>query len=234
MKVAIMQPYFFPYIGYFQLMNAADVFVIYDQIEYTKKGWINRNRILVNGKDDYVSLPLKKDSDYLSIKDRFLTSTWEIEKKKMLNKIKESYRKAPYFEQTIALIEDCLDEKSANLFVFIANSLEKIKKHIAIDTKIIVSSSIDFDNNLKSVEKVLAICTSLHATQYINPIGGVDLYQKHTFEKDSIQLNFLKTRNITYKQYENEFIPFLSIIDVMMFNALDDIKKNLLYEFDLF
>jgi hypothetical protein len=97
-KIAIMQPYFFPYIGYFQLINAVEEFVIYDNIEFTKKGWINRNRILVNGADSYISLPLKKDSDFLHVKDRFLADTWDQDRKKMLNRITESYRKAPFYK----------------------------------------------------------------------------------------------------------------------------------------
>ncbi len=83
MKLAIMQPYFFPYIGYFQLINTVDEFVVYDNIEFTKKGWINRNRILVNGKDEYITLPIKKDSDFLHVKDRFLAETWSKDSAKM-------------------------------------------------------------------------------------------------------------------------------------------------------
>src|SRR4030042_5533275 len=98
MKIAIMQPYFLPYIGYFQLMNAVDEFVIYDNIEFSKKGWINRNRILVNGKDSYITIPLKKDSDYLDVRDRYLAETWSSEKIKMLKRIIGSYRKAPRFD----------------------------------------------------------------------------------------------------------------------------------------
>ena len=103
-----MQPYFFPYIGYFQLMNAVDEFVVYDNIEFTKKGWINRNRILVNGKDFYITLPIKHDSDYLYIIDRLLADTWPIERKKMLNRIIESYRKAPNFNVVFSVIEKVL------------------------------------------------------------------------------------------------------------------------------
>src|SRR5689334_1147970 len=100
-----MQPYFFPYIGYFQLMNAVDEFVVYDNIEYTKKGWINRNRILEDGTDSYITIPLKKDSDYLDVRDRRLAESWPTEKRKMLNRIIQSYRKAPYFNSVYPMIE---------------------------------------------------------------------------------------------------------------------------------
>jgi hypothetical protein len=112
-KIAIMQPYFFPYIGYFQLINAVDEFVVYDNIEYTKKGWINRNRILVNSQDAYITLPLKRDSDYLDIRERFLADSWSRESKVMLNRIAGAYRNAPNFRLVYPLIEKCIlfDEK---------------------------------------------------------------------------------------------------------------------------
>ncbi len=116
-----MQPYFFPYIGYFQLIANSDVFVIYDEIKYTKKGWINRNRFLSNGTATYFTLPLKKDSDFLFVSDRFLSLDWEKEKQKLLNKIREAYSKAPYFAETFSLFEKCLLFENTNLFAFIFN-----------------------------------------------------------------------------------------------------------------
>ena len=110
-KIAIMQPYFFPYIGYFQLINSVDEFIIYDNIQYTKKGWINRNRILVNGKDQLITLSLKKDSDYLDVVNRELSESWDKDKNKILNIIKFSYNKAPYFQKTFELISQCLNSQ---------------------------------------------------------------------------------------------------------------------------
>ena len=121
-----MQPYFLPYIGYFQLINAVDVFVLYDNIKYTKKGWINRNRILLNGDADYISLPLKKDSDYLNIDRRFLSDDWDIEKAAILNRIKEAYRKAPYFNLTFEVITAILRNEDTNLFGFLYSSIKQI------------------------------------------------------------------------------------------------------------
>ena len=183
MKLAIMQPYFFPYIGYFQLMNAVDEFVIYDNIKYTKKGWINRNRILVNGKDDYINLPLKKDSDYLDVRDRSLAEIWLAERTKMLNRIKESYKKSPYFEYTYPVIEKCIFFEETNLFKFIFNSLNVIKDHLEIPGSFIVFSTIPIDHALKAEEKVIAICKAKKADVYINPIGGVELYDKDVFKR---------------------------------------------------
>src|SRR5690606_18130129 len=122
MRLAIMQPYFCPYIGYFQLMNAVDKFVVYDNIQYTKKGWINRNRILMNGKDQLFSLPVKKDSDYLNINQRFLSDDFDGEKKKLLNKFKGAYNKAPYFKEIFPLLQEIINDDSNNLFDYIYHS----------------------------------------------------------------------------------------------------------------
>ena len=222
-----MQPYFFPYIGYFQLINAVDEFVIYDNIEFTKKGWINRNRILVNGTDAIISLPLKKDSDYLHVSERFLADTWGIERNKMLNRIKESYRKAPFFKETYLLLEKCLMYDDRNLFNFILHSVQTIMQYLNIYTKLVVSSSIPIEIQLKGVDKVMAICKQRGADIYINPIGGLELYDKESFDKNGLKLQFLKANNITYTQFNNEFIPFLSIIDVLMFNNKEELKSNL-------
>ena len=218
MKLAIMQPYFFPYIGYFQLINAVDEFVIYDNIEFTKKGWINRNRILVNGNDVFVSLPLKKDSDFLNVNERFLADTWDVERKKLLNRIKESYRKAPYFKETFHLLEKCIMHEDRNLFKFILFSVQTLIQYFNISTNLVVSSSIPIDKQLKSDQKVMAICNQRGADIYINPIGGLELYNKEFFKENNLELQFQKSNNIRYNQNNNEFVPWLSIIDVMMFN----------------
>jgi NADPH-dependent 7-cyano-7-deazaguanine reductase QueF len=227
MKVAIMQPYFMPYIGYFQLIYAVDVFVIYNNIEYTKKGWINRNRILVNGQAEYISLPLKKDSDYLNIKDRYLSDDWHIERKKLLNRITESYRKAPYFSNVFPIIEEIINYDGKNLFQFIFNSLKIVTQYLEITTPFIISSSIQINHQLQSQKKVMELCKAKNATTYINPIGGVELYSREEFKENGIDLQFLKANNIQYLQLDNEFVPFLSIIDVMMFNTKKEIGELL-------
>jgi hypothetical protein len=226
-KIAIMQPYFFPYIGYFQLINSVDEFVIYDNIQFTKKGWINRNRILQNSLDAYVSLPLKKDSDYLLVKERFLADTWDGDRKKMLLRIAESYRKAPFFKETYEVLEGCIMYEDSNLFNFIFHSVQRLASYLLIDTKLTVSSSISIDHQLKSEEKVLAICKELEANTYINPIGGLSLYNRERFSSHNVELQFQKSNTIDYKQFNNEFVPWLSIIDVMMFNSKKEIQLKL-------
>lgn len=217
--IAIMQPYFLPYIGYWQLINAVDVFVIYDNIQYTKKGWINRNRYLLNGKDNIFTLPLKKDSDYLDIRDRFLFDNFNDESKKILRKLELAYKQAPYFIETMPLLESCLIQNERNLFKYIFNSIQFVLQHLHIDTKIIISSHVEIDHSLKSKDKVIQICKSLKSNHYINPPGGVNLYDKNEFQREGIDLSFLKSKFIEYKQYNNEFVPWLSILDVLMFNG---------------
>jgi hypothetical protein len=227
MTVGIMQPYFMPYIGYFQLINSVDEFVIYDNIQYTKKGFINRNRILSNGKERVISLPLKRNSDYLDIVERELSDSWEKDKNKILNTVKSSYNKSPYFEESYDLISKCVNNPEVNLFKFIYDSIILINKYLDIKTKISISSTIDIDHTLKSQNKVLAICKERNASQYINSIGGVKLYDKETFEQNNIKLNFIKSNLIQYNQFSNEFMPWLSIIDVLMFNSKEQINKYL-------
>lgn len=221
MKLAIMQPYFVPYIGYFQLMKAADEFVVYDNIQYTKAGWINRNRILVNHKDSYLTLPLKKDSDYLDICERSLAAGWNMEKKKILNRLRAAYHKAPYFERVYPLLEQALAFETENLFDFIVNSLIVVKTYLGITTPLIRSSLIPVDRQLRSADRVLALCHARRAACYLNPAGGTHLYDKLSFKQQGIELQFLQTPAIAYPQFGQTFLPSLSIIDVMMFNSAE-------------
>jgi len=222
-----MQPYFLPYIGYFQLINVADKFVVYDNIKFTKKGWINRNRILANGQDEYITLPLKKDSDYLNVVDRNLSDQFTEESKKMLRKIEACYRKAPQFENVFPLLEKIILHHNTNLFSYIQNSLVLICERLNIKTEIIISSTVPIDHSLKSQDKVIAICKALGATEYVNPIGGVELYDREVFSSHGITLQFLQSEMLLYKQLNNEFVPWLSILDVLMFNSVEEIHQML-------
>jgi hypothetical protein len=222
MRLAIMQPYFFPYIGYFQLIAAVDVFVIYDNIKYTKKGWINRNRMLQNGTGVMFSLPVKNDSDYLDIRERQVAEAFN--RDKFLGRLKEAYRRAPYFAQTIPLIEDIVKCEETNLFGFLQHSIVKTCQHLKMTTEIRTSSSISTDHDLKNQDKVLALCEALGADIYVNAIGGRELYSREAFRAKGIDLKFLQSMPFEYPQFGNEFVPWLSIVDVMMFNPLDVIQ----------
>lgn len=227
MKVGIMQPYIFPYIGYFQLIQAVDTFIIYDNIKFTKKGWINRNRILVNGRDEYFTLPLKKGSDFLNVDERFLADNFAEEQVKILRRMRESYKKAPFFESVFPLLESVFTYADTNLFQYIYHSVTEVCKFLDINTRFIVSSELKIDHSLKSQEKVLALCKSVDADCYINPIGGMDLYAREVFLNQGIELKFINSEKIEYKQFGAEFLPWMSIIDVMMFNDKTTIKSYL-------
>jgi hypothetical protein len=231
-KAAIMQPYFLPYIGYWQLINAVDEFVVYDNIEYTKKGWFNRNRILEKSSDRLFTIPIKKDSDYLPVSKRFLSGDSEKEINRTLRIIEANYKKAPYFASSYHVVKDCFLFADKNLFEYIFNSIKLICGYLDIDTKITISSRVQADHSLKSEKKVLAICHALNADVYINSIGGKELYDKNEFNNSGIKLNFMKPKHIEYKQFENEFVPWLSIIDVLMFNDKGRIKQ-MLEEYEL-
>ena len=228
-----MQPYFFPYIGYFHLITSVDEFVIYDNIQYTKKGWINRNRILSNGEDKILTIPIKKDSDYLNIQDRIIADSWSKDKNKLLNTINNSYKKSPQFNNIFPIVHECLSSLEVNLFKFILNSLTILNSYLEIKTKIITSSDISIDHSLKSQDKVMAICKNLKATTYVNAIGGQELYNVEDFSNKGIKLKFVKSNPLVYKQYKNEFIPWLSILDVLFFNDKKDIIKYLNNEYSL-
>lgn len=221
--VAIMQPYFLPYIGYFQLMAAVDVFIVYDNIKYTKKGWINRNRMLQNGKDAMFSLPLKSGSDSLDVCERELAT--DFNRDKLLNQFKGAYRRAPYFERTFPLVEQIVRYEDMNLFRFLYNSIVKTCEHLGITTRIIVSSEIAIDHQLKNQDKVLALCEAVGASTYLNTIGGMALYAKEDFLSNGIELKFIRPTPFEYPQFDGQFVPWLSIIDVMMFNPLEETGK---------
>jgi hypothetical protein len=225
MTLAIMQPYFFPYLGYFQLIHEADRFVIYDNIEFTKKGWINRNRILGRNEPDVISLPLRKDSDYLDICERSLADVWPMERKKMLNKIRAMYNKAPEYNAVFPLVEGILSSPETNLFLFLKSSLETICGYLDMDTSFVVSSGVPIDHTLKAADKVIGICKALGADRYVNPIGGVELYSRERFEEEGIELAFIRMNELVYPQGKQAFQPSLSIIDVMMFNSKEQVKN---------
>ena len=223
MKLGIMQPYFFPYIGYFQLINAVDKYVLYDDVNFIKGGWINRNRILVNGEDKYINEPMLGASPNKLINE-VNVNTNEALVNKNIRMLENAYRKAPYFNEIYALISDILHYDCNNIAEFNYNAISKVCKYLGINTEIIISSHINKDNSLRAEEKVIAICKALHADEYINTSSGMELYSFDNFMNNNIKLYFLKSGNIKYKQFNNEFIPNLSIIDVMMFNSKDEIS----------
>lgn len=231
MNVAIMQPYFLPYIGYFQLIRSVELFILYDNIKYTKKGWINRNRILQNGKDIVFSLPLENASNSLTIGERRLARDYS--RDKLINQIAGAYRRAPYFAATMPLVEQIVRHEQTNLFLYLHNAITRICDHLAIRTIIRTSSEITIDHELKSQDKVLALCAAVGAKTYINAVGGTTLYAREAFNERGIVLKFIQSRAFSYVQFGDPFVPWLSIIDVLMFNPQADVRARIDSDFDL-
>jgi hypothetical protein len=232
MRTAIMQPYFLPYLGYFQLISAVDTFVIYDTIQYTKRGWINRNQMLRNGAATMFSIPLKKDSDYLNVVDRHISEAFE--PSKLCNQISGAYRKAPEFNTVMPLIESILLFRGSNLFEYIHNSIVACCDHLNLKTTLRISSDVEGgSSSLRNTDRVIDICKRTNAAGYVNPPGGRDLYSSDVFQAQGIELQFLQPRLTAYPQFGDPFVPSLSILDVMMFNSREKISKELIPEYNL-
>lgn len=218
MKLAIHQPYLFPYIGYFQLISAVDKFVVADNVQYIKSGWINGNRTLCNDRERIISLPVKRDSQELFINQRYFAEPFAQNKQEFLNKIRNDYRKAPYFRDTLALLELIMSYEDRNVAVFITNQLRIINDFLGIKTPMVLASEVMKGSALKGQDWVIALNKAMGADHYINSGGGRGLYSPVIFAKNGIRLEFIKSPMIRYKQYGEGFIPNLSIIDFLMFN----------------
>ncbi len=226
-----MQPYFLPYLSYYKLLNLVDKFVIYDDVNFINRGWINRNNILVGGKAHLFTVPLLDASQNKLIYE-VQVSPDQVWRKKILKTIDQAYRKAPQYATVFPLIEDIINDTSESIADFCLQSLVKTAQFMNINTEI-VKTSRQYDNNeLKSQHRILSICKKEGAEQYINPIRGQALYDKELFSKEGITLNFIHTTPRPYPQFKNDFVPLLSILDVMMFNSQAEIQE-LLSEYDL-
>lgn len=219
-----MQPYFLPYIGYFQLIAAADVFVIYDDIKYTKKGWINRNRMLVNGKPATFTLPLKADSDFLDVRDRSLAGTFD--RTRLLNQFRGAYGRAPHFQEIFPWLSGVIRHEETNLFAYIFNSIQEACSLLEIGTRLVRSSDVPLRDVHAGQDRVIATCKALGAREYLNPIGGVDLYGHEDFGAAGLELRFLRPGVQDYPQFGGAFTPALSIVDVLMFNSVAEARTQ--------
>ena len=217
-----MQPYFFPYIGYLQLMQLVDVFVFYDDAQYMKGGWVNRNRYLLNGTAAWMGYTVKKENYKLFINQREYQLS---DVNSLKDKLKGAYAKAPYFKSVFPIICSILDFTDGNVASFNQNSLKVLADYLGIQCEFKISSELSKNNNLRGQDRVVDICKAVGATHYINTIGGTSLYSRASFEKKAMTLSFIQAGKFDYKQFNDSHEPYLSIIDVMMFNSLDDISK---------
>ena len=231
MKLAIMQPYFLPYLGYFQLMAAVDAFVVYDNIKYTKKGWINRNRLLARGQAAVFTVPLAQGSDQLDVRDRRLAEVFD--RQKLLNQFAQAYRRAPQFERLWPWLQGIVRHPDTGLFGYLLHSIDQVRDALSLPTPLIVSSSVLIDHRLRGQDRVLALCQALQADGFVNPAGGVELYQPEVFAARGVNLQFLRSHLPPYAQGGHEFVPALSIVDVMMFNTPEVTQRMLSTGFEL-
>lgn len=223
-KTAIMQPYFMPYIGYFQLIYAVDTFIVLDDVNFIMKGWINRNDILLNGGKHLFTIPLEKPSQNKLILETKLNFS-DKEKNTFLKTLQTAYKKAPFYKQVYPLLEEIILSEETDLTTFLIHSLKTVLSYLSIKKEILKSSETEKDNTLKAQNRILELCKITHTQTYINPIGGVELYNQADFEQLGINLRFIETQfdKITYKQFKNDFVSGLSMIDILMFNSVPDI-----------
>lgn len=226
-----MQPYVFPYIGYFQLINSVNKFVVYDDVNFIKQGWINRNRILVGGKEFLFTVPLKNPSSFELIRNTHVSedTKW---RRRLVMTIEQTYTKAPFFSDTITVIKKVFQSQTEFISQLALISILETCSYLDINTEFVLSSDTYDNSILNGQERIINICRKENATQYFNPIGGIDLYSKDEFKRNNIDIFFLRSHRIKYNQFDNAFVPGLSIIDVMMFNS-KAVIKTLLKEYDL-
>lgn len=233
MTLAVMQPYLFPYLGYFQLIEEADRFVLYDDVTYIKQGWINRNRILVNGSAHLFTLPLRKASSFAPIDsielDPLQFPAW---REKFLRTLQQAYARAPQFTMAHALIANVLHTPAERLVDLLRTSIVSISEHMGIRTTIIPTARPYANQVLHGQARIIDICKQEKASRYVNAVGGTDLYSRTDFAQQGIELMFLRSRLPAYAQGTQEFVPGLSIIDALMRVSTDELH-GMLHERDL-
>lgn len=223
MLVASNQPYLFPYIGYWQLINLSDTFVISDSMQYIKKGYVNRNYILLNGERHRFTL------EVMGVHGTSLINEVSVgnNSRKIISTIKHAYKSAPHFNEVFPIIDELLQNKEKNLARYLGNSIQSIAKYLGMDAEFIYLSELQGETTLKAQDRTIDICKRVHAEKYVNAIGGQNLYDKDSFKKEGIELSFLEVADLKYKQFYNDFVPHLSIIDVLMFNSKEEVNKLL-------
>jgi len=217
MKLAVMQPYLFPYIGYFQLITTVDKFIFYDDVNFIKNGWINRNRLFLAGDIRYITAPLSDASPFKKINE-ITVLPGNIWRKKIIDSIRQSYSKAPFFNEIKTLVSQVLfldENKVGNLA---KASVIAASNYLDINTQFVMTSAAYKNSNMNSAARIIDICHQEESKFYFNLSGGKNLYSEDLFRSENIELNFIENQPIKYQQLTNEFYPDLSIIDVLMFN----------------
>ncbi|MFJ3487677.1 WbqC family protein [Pseudomonas sp. NPDC090202] len=225
--IAMMQPYLFPYLGYFQLINTADVFVLGDDLQYIRSGWVNRNRILANGEPKLITFPLKKDRFELPINQRQLCDTFSDEAERLIRQIESSYRKAPCFAQVMPLIEHLIRYPERNIAHYTEHAVREICAYMGITTPIVLGSVLNLGTPADKQDRVIRIAKVFASTTFINPEGGSVLYDRPHFAKHGLDVHFFRMGPVEYPQFKQPFVAKLSIIDVLMFNNVEQVHSML-------
>jgi WbqC-like protein family len=219
-KLAIMQPYLFPYLGYYQLVDAVDRFVAADDLQFIKQGWINRNRLLINGSPAYFTVPLRKHAAEALIRDVEIDDSpgkrW---RSALLKTVANFYRRAPSFDLVYPIVERVIGGPFTRIADMARASLHEVCGYLGVTTSIVDSSSAYGNAHLKGEARVLDTCRAEGASDYVNAPGGRELYSRETFLAHGIRLHFLCSEPIEYAQFRQPFVPSLSIVDVLMFNS---------------
>ncbi|WP_083336797.1 WbqC family protein [Polaromonas sp. JS666] len=225
-SLAIMQPYFFPYLGYWQLISAVDKFVIYDDVNYIKSGWINRNRILVNAEPTYITVPLERASPYKTIAETNVDGSgrW---RGKLAKMVALSYGRAPFFSEVFPSIENLIRHETPSLSAYLAHQISTLAGLLDIDTEFALSSASYDNRHLSGQDRVLDICETEEAGTYVNAIGGKAIYDPAAFARRGIDLRFISTSSFDYSQAAPKFVPHLSIIDLLMQVGFTGAKQHL-------
>lgn len=214
------------------MINAAENFVFYDDVNFIKKGWISRNRILINGSESLITVPLVKPSQNKTINEieTNIDSYWVDSFKK---KIELSYKKAPYYKDVTGIIDRVFNKPGRFISDLAISSILEVVEYLKLDCSFRTSST-DFSDTkgMERAKRLIEITKSCKCNQYINPIGGQELYSKLDFESHQITLNFIQTRLSSYNQFRGDFVAGLSIIDVLMFNSKEKVLE-MLNEFEL-
>lgn len=229
MTLSANQPYFMPYLAYWQLIDSADLFLIGDDYNYIRHGWIGRNRVLVGGEPAYVGISIKGASPNRLISELEIA---DVNASQILNILRHNYCKAPFFDETMGLMEDILGFPERNLSAFLTHSIEEVCRHIGITTRIGKTSDFDTYGRLKKEDRIYEYCRLTGADTYINAVGGQELYSYDDFMKHGVRLKFINSRLPEYPQRTESFVPGLSIMDVMMFNSREEIT-NMLTQYSL-
>lgn len=201
-------------------MHAADTFVFLDDVNFIKKGFINRNSILLNRQAHQLSLPVNKISQNKRINEHTVRN----DDTSILTTLKHAYARAPYYENVAPLLANMISYKEANLSYYLAHQLQSICEYLGIKCRFLFSSRLDKDPSVKGQDKIIALCKNLQTSHYINANGGKHLYEPQAFAQANIQLNFINPLMPKYQQYGNTFVNNLSIIDAMMFNSKEELS----------